>query len=144
LHENNIVPVQDELTYFFQAMQAETAGYILKGDAANELVAMIYRVSQEGVLIPHTLGPRLLNHSPGETKIGKRQSDAQLSSPEQEVLRRIARGCTNKDIAKQLSISVRTVERQRSSIMNKLGLQNRAELVAFAVEHDLLGQDILK
>jgi DNA-binding NarL/FixJ family response regulator len=139
LHGHNIVPVQDELTYFFQTMRDETAGYVLKGDAANELVAMIYRVSQESILIPHTLGPRLLDDSKEEMQTGERHSEPPLSAPEQEVVRLVAQGCTNKDVAKQLSLSVRTVERYRASIMNKLSLQNRAELVAYAVRQDLLG-----
>ncbi len=61
-----------------------------------------------------------------------------LSSREEEILRLISKGRTNKQIAHELSLSVRTVERYRSSVMRKAGLQNRAELVAYAVLHGFL------
>ncbi len=61
-----------------------------------------------------------------------------LSSREEEILWLIGKGRTNNQIAHELSLSVRTVERYRSSIMRKAGLQNRAELVAYAVMHGLL------
>ena len=61
-----------------------------------------------------------------------------LSSREEEILRLISKGRTNKQIARELSLSVRTVERYRSSVMRKAGLQNRAELMAYAVLHGLL------
>ena len=61
-----------------------------------------------------------------------------LSSREEEILRLISKGRTNKQIAHELSLSVRTVERYRSSIMRKAGLQNRAELVAYAVVQGFL------
>ena len=134
LRDHKIVTIQDNEPYFFQTLEGGSAGYVLKGASVNELVAMIQRVIQEGVLIPHTLGPRLLNHYLEEIKAGGVPSYKQLSPREREVVRLIARGQTNKEIAKRLSISVRTVERHRSVIMNKLGLQNRAELVAYAVQ----------
>ena len=134
LRDHKIVTVQDNEAYFFQTLEGGSAGYMLKGASVNEFVAMIQRVIQEGVLIPHTLGPRLLNHYLEEIKAGGVPGYKQLSPREREVVRLIARGHTNKEIAKRLSISVRTVERHRSVIMNKLGLQNRAELVAYAVQ----------
>ena len=134
LHDHKIITVQDDEAYFFPTLEGGSAGYVLKGASVNELVAMIQRVIQEGVLIPHTLGPGLLNHYLEEIKAGGVPSYKQLSPREREVIQLIARGRTNKEIAKRLSISVRTVERHRSSIMNKLGLQNRAELVTYAVQ----------
>ncbi len=62
-----------------------------------------------------------------------------LSTREEEILRLIGDGRTNKQIAQQLSLSVRTIERYRSSIMRKAGLQSRAELVAYAVMQRILG-----
>lgn len=66
-------------------------------------------------------------------KFSFHNSYQQLSSRKREVFRLVAQGRTNKEIAEELSLSVRTVERHRSAIMNKIGLQNRAELVAYAV-----------
>jgi two-component system response regulator NreC len=117
-------------------------GYILKGASINELVATIYRVIREGVMIPYTGGPHSLNHFWEEIRTVGVPHYQQLSPREREIVRLIARGRTNKEIAKRLSISVRTVERHRSSIMNKLGLQNRAELIAYAVQQGLMsGED---
>ena len=140
LREHKIVTVQDSEAYFFQTLGGGSAGYVLKGTSVNELVAMIQRVIQEAVLIPRTLGPHLLNDYLEQIKADKMPSYEQLSLREREVVRLIARGRTNKETAKRLSISVRTVERHRSSIMNKLGLQNRAELVAYAVQQGILNE----
>jgi len=138
LHDHKIVTVQDDEAYFFQTLQSGSAGYVLKGASVNELMAMIQHVIQEAVLIPRTLAPHLLDDYLGQIKADRIPSYEQLSPREREVVQLIARGRTNKEIAKRLSISVRTVERHRSSIMNKLGLQNRAELVAYAVQQGLL------
>jgi DNA-binding NarL/FixJ family response regulator len=140
LREHKIITIQDDEPYFFQTLEGGSAGYVLKGASVNELVAMIQRVIQEAVLIPRTLGPRLLNDYLEQIKAGGIPSYKQLSPREREVVRLIARGQTNKEIAKRLSISVRTVERHRSVIMSKLGLQNRAELVAYAVQHGTLNE----
>jgi DNA-binding NarL/FixJ family response regulator len=137
-----MITVKDDETYFSQTVEAGTAGYILKGASINELVATIYRVIRESVMIPRTRGPRSLNHFWEEIKAVGVPRYEQLSPREHEIVRLIARGRTNKEIAKRLSISVRTVERHRSSIMNKLGLQNRAELIAYAVQQGLMsGED---
>jgi DNA-binding NarL/FixJ family response regulator len=143
LRDHQIVTIDDEETYFFPTTGAGTAGYVLKGASINELVAMIHEFIQEGVLIPRMLGPHLPHHYLEEIKAMGVPHYEQLSPREREVVRLIARGRTNKEIAKRLSISVRTVERHRSSIMNKLGLQNRAELIAYAVQQGLMsGEDV--
>jgi DNA-binding NarL/FixJ family response regulator len=138
LRDHKIVTINDDETYFFQGLEASMAGYILKGASINELVATIHQVIREGVVIPRTLGPRLLYQFSEEIKTIGTPHYGQLSLREREVVRLIAKGSTNKEIAKRLSISVRTVERHRSSIINKLGLQNRAELVAYAVQRGIL------
>jgi DNA-binding NarL/FixJ family response regulator len=138
LRDHKIVTINDDETYFFQGLEASTAGYVLKGAYINELVATIHQVLREGVVIPRILGPHLLNQFSEEIKTIGIPHYGQLSPREREVVRLIAKGRTNKEIAKRLSISVRTVERHRSSIMNKLGLQNRAELIAYAVQQGLM------
>jgi len=144
LQDHKIITVKDDETYFSQTVEAGTAGYILKGASINELVATIYRVIREGVMIPRTRGPRSLNHFWEEIRTVGVPRYQQLSPREREIVRLIARGRTNKEIAKRLSISVRTVERHRSSIMNKLGLQNRAELIAYAVQQGLMSGENVK
>jgi len=138
LQDHKIITINDHETYFFQPSEPGTAGYILRGASINELVAMIHHIIHEGVQIPRTLGPGVLRDYLEQIKTGGIPRYEELSPREREVIRLIARGRTNKEIGKRLAISVRTVERHRSSIMNKLGLQNRAELVAYAVQQGLL------
>lgn len=137
LRDHKIVTVEEDEAYFFQASEGGSTGYVLKGASVNELVATIQRIMQESVLIPRTLGPRLLNQSLEEIKAGAVPGSDELSPREGEVLRLIANGHTNKDIARRLSMSMRTAERHSSSILNKLGLKSRAELIAYAVRHGI-------
>jgi two-component system response regulator NreC len=133
-----ILTVHDDEAYFFQALQAGAAGYVLKGASVSELLAALRLVIQGGVPIPRTLAPRLLNDYMERVDQHAVSSYESLSARELEILRLIRLGRTNKQIAGELFISVRTVERHRSSIMRKAGLENRAELVAYAVRQDLL------
>jgi two-component system, NarL family, response regulator NreC len=133
-----ILTIHDEEDYFFRALHAGAAGYVLKGASRDELLAALRLVVHGGIPIPHRLAPRLLSDYWDRVQNGETTSYQQLSSREREVLRLVAQGRTNNEIAKELSLSVRTVERHRSSIMNKIGLHNRAELVAFAVRQGFL------
>lgn len=133
-----IVTVHDDEAYFFRALEAGAAGYVLKGASVGELLAALRLIIHGGVPIPRKLAPRLFSDYLNRVEDGMAPDYQQLSPREREVLRLIARGNTNKEIAQELSISVRTVERHRSSIMKKIGLQNRAELVAYAVREGIL------
>jgi two-component system response regulator NreC len=133
-----ILTVHDDEAYFFQALESGAAGYVLKGASVSELLAALRLVIHGGVPIPRTLAPRLLNDYLNRLEGDAAPSYQQLSPREREILRMVAKGKRNKEIAEELSLSVRTVERHRSSIMNKIGLQNRAELVAFAVRQGFL------
>ena len=144
LQDQKIVIVRDEETYFFETGEAGTAGYIFKGASINELVSLIQHLIQAGVRISPASGTRWLNRSLEEIRGDRISSNEQLSLREREVLRLIAKGRTNKEIAKRLSISTRTVERHRSSIMNKFGFENRAELVAYAIRQSRFGRDDTK
>lgn len=134
-----ILTVHEDEAYFFQALEAGAAGYVLKGAPAEEFLAALRLVARGGVPIPHTLAQHLLADYTDRTKDNPPPNHALLSPREREVLGLVADGRANKEIAERLSISVRTVERYRASIMNKLGLHNRAELVAYAVRRGLLG-----
>ena len=134
-----VLTIHEDDAYFFRALEAGAAGYVLKGASAEELLAALRLVAREGVPVPPTLGQRLLADYTDRTRDEPPPNHAQLSPREREVLSLVADGRMNKEIAEQLSISVRTVERYRASIMNKLGLHNRAELVAYAVRRGLIG-----
>jgi two-component system response regulator NreC len=133
-----VLTVHEDEAYFFTALQAGAAGYMLKGGPASELVAALDLVVQGGVPIPRILGQRL-----ARDHLGRVADTADLSDREQEILRLIAAGRSNNEIAEELSLSLRTVERHRSTIMSKLGFHNKAELLAYAVRRGLLAPDDL-
>jgi len=133
-----ILTVHDDEAYFFQALQAGVAGYVLKGASSDELLAALRLVNQGGVPIPRALSPKLLKDYLERSNKDTVFSYSTLSPREREILKLICKGRTNKQIAEKLFLSVRTVERHRSSIMRKAGLENRAELIAYAVRHGFL------
>src|SRR6185437_15981184 len=103
--------------------------------ADAELVAAVREVSGGGRYVHPTLGARL---AAGEAHAQAAAAADPLSEREREVLRLLALGHTNQEIAKMLFISVRTAETHRAHIMQKLRLQTRADLVAYALERGLL------
>ena len=128
-----VLTVHEDEAYFFAALHAGAAGYVLKGESANELIAAIDLVIQGGVPIPRLLGQRLASDH-----LSRPADNASLSEREQEMLPLIAAGRSNKEIAEELALSLRTVERHRSTIMSKLGFTNKSELLAYAVRRGWL------
>jgi two-component system response regulator NreC len=142
LHENAdgkvlVLSMQDEPRYVREAFEVGASGYVLKEAADAELVAAIREVAQGGRYVHPELGARLLQ---AESEERKRAEEDPLSDREHEVLRLLALGHTNQEIAKQLFISVRTAETHRAHIMQKLRLSSRAEVVRYALDHGLLDE----
>jgi two-component system response regulator NreC len=140
LHDNPEVKVlvlsmQDEPQYVRQAFDVGASGYVLKESADADLVTAIHQVAQGESYVDPKLGARLVAAERAEIR---RAEEDPLSEREREVLRLLALGHTNQEIAKQLFISVRTAETHRAHIMQKLGLQTRAELVRYALEQGML------
>jgi len=140
LHEHPDVKVlmlsmQDDPHYVRQAFAAGASGYVLKEAADTEVVAAVREVARGGRYVHPELGARLVA---AETEELRRAEEDPLSDREREVLRLLALGHTNQEIAKQLYISVRTAETHRAHIMQKLRLTSRAELVRYALAHGLL------
>jgi DNA-binding NarL/FixJ family response regulator len=130
-----ILSMQDEPRYVREAFAAGASGYVLKEAADNEVVAAVREVASGGRYVNPELGARLVAADAEAARIAEEDP---LSDREREVLRLLALGHTNQEIAKQLYISVRTAETHRAHIMQKLRLQSRAELVAYALERGLL------
>src|SRR5438270_7157360 len=128
-----VLTMQDEPAYARQALSSGALGYVLKDAADSELVEAIRRAAAGDTYLNPRLGARVAAAPPPGPPDG-------LSEREVEVLRMIALGHTNADIAKSLYLSVRTVETHRAHIQQKLGLNSRAELVQFALDHGLLEQ----
>jgi two-component system response regulator NreC len=132
-----ILSMQDDPRYVREAFEAGASGYVLKEAADAELVAAIREVAGGGRYVHPELGARLVA---AETEERKRAESDPLSEREREVLRLLALGHTNQEIAKQLYISVRTAETHRAHIMQKLRLSSRAELVRYALDQGLLAE----
>jgi two-component system, NarL family, response regulator NreC len=130
-----VLSMQDDPQYVREAFAAGASGYVLKEAADSELVAALREVASGGRYVHPELGARLVT---AESEERRRAEEDPLSERESEVLRLLALGHTNQEIAKQLFISVRTAETHRAHIMQKLRLSNRAELVRYALDRDLL------
>ena len=133
-----ILSMQDDPHYVREAFEAGAAGYVLKEAADSEVVAAVREVAAGGRYVNPALGARLVA---ADTEARKRADEDPLSDREREVLRLLALGHTNQEIAGQLYISVRTAETHRAHIMQKLRLSSRAELVRHALSHGLLDAD---
>jgi DNA-binding NarL/FixJ family response regulator len=116
----------------FGAIRAGARGYLLKGAGAAE-IAQAVRAAQAG---ESYLEPRIATRLLDEVRTPGRHSE--LSDRERSVLRLVAAGMSNKQIARSLTITERTVKFHVTSILNKLGVDNRAQAVAVALERGLL------
>jgi two-component system response regulator NreC len=129
-----VLTMQDEPAYARQALAAGVMGYVLKEAADAELVEAVRRAAAGDTYLNPRLGARLAAEPPPGPPGG-------LSEREVEVLRMIALGHTNAEVAEQLYLSVRTVETHRAHIQQKLRLASRAELVRYALDHGLVASD---
>jgi DNA-binding NarL/FixJ family response regulator len=130
-----VLSMQDDPSYVREAFAQGAAGYILKEAAEAEVVQAVVEVSRGGRYVHPVLGARLVV---ADQQARDRAEADPLSDREREVLRLLALGHTNQEIAKMLYISVRTAETHRAHIMQKLRLSTRAELVRYAIANELL------
>jgi two-component system response regulator NreC len=127
-----VLTMQKEPAFARQALQLGVLGYVLKEAADDELVQAVRRAAAGETYLQPALGARLASEAePGGGDLSQRETD---------VLRLIALGHTNAEIAEKLFISVRTVETHRAHIQQKLGASTRAELVKNALERGLVEQ----
>lgn len=125
-----VLTMQNEPAFARRALQAGVRGYVLKEAADAELVQAVRSAAAGDTYLQPALGARLASSGP-------READ-ELSERERDVLRLIALGHTNAEVAEQLYISIRTVESHRAHIQQKLRLSSRAELVRYALERGLV------
>ena len=120
-----------------EALRTGAAGYVIKRAEETEILRAIHAVSRGDIYV-HPAMTRALLHQPVTTEHRRVAPVIPLTSREIEVLRLLAKGNTNRQIAGLLALSMRTVENHRANLMGKLGLTSRVELVNFAEEHNLL------
>jgi two-component system response regulator NreC len=130
-----ILSMQDDPRYVHQAFAAGASGYVLKEAVDTDVVAAIREVAAGNRYVHPALGARMID---ADVEARKRAEQDPLSDRERDVLRLLALGHTNQEIAGQLYISVRTAETHRAHIMQKLRLTTRAELVRYVLEQGLL------
>ena len=117
--------------YVQELLRAGVSGYVLKQSAPTELLQAIRAAAAGGQHLDSTLTSRVTARVLGRVK--EKRRPAALSERESEVLRLIASGYSNKEIAGQLSLSVKTVEAHKANAMRKLGLSGRIDIVKYAI-----------
>jgi DNA-binding NarL/FixJ family response regulator len=121
-----MLSMYDNPEYVQRALQAGARGYVLKDAPASEIVAAIQAVAAGGTFLSPAVSRRLFrNQAPRPV----------LSARESQILSGLAKGLSSKQLARDLELSVRTVEAHRQNIKRKLGLEGQAELIKYAVEH---------
>jgi DNA-binding NarL/FixJ family response regulator len=128
-----ILTAHEDKAYLNQLLKAGASGYVLKRTASDDLIYSIRAVAEGGVYIDPVLANKVVN-TYIRKQLGKGSGNPNdLSEREAEVLRQIALGYSNKEIANQLDISVKTVETYKTRLMTKLDLHSRAEIVRYAI-----------
>jgi DNA-binding NarL/FixJ family response regulator len=126
---------EDEM--LFSAIRAGASGYVLKQIASEELIKAIEAVGRGEALLDPAVTQRVFQEVRRAVKEEEASAFAHLSQQEKHVLLLVSEGKTNREIAKNLFLGEGTVRNYVSSILSKLGVNNRAEAAAYAVEHNL-------
>lgn len=131
--------MHEDEQYFFEMLHAGASGYVPKRAAPDDLVSAIRVVNKGNVFLHSTLAKFLMRELTAKAPQPAAPIAVDNLTPrEKEVLTYIAEGYTNREIAEDLVISVKTVDRHRENIMQKLNLHNRVELVKYAIEKDFI------
>lgn len=136
-----VLTMHDDVAYLRSVLAAGASGYVLKRSADTELLSAIRVTHRGGTYLEPSLAGEVVQDAIGrKTRQGDASASSPLSDREREVLRLVAEGHTNQEIADRLFLSVKTVETYRSRLMAKLGLRTRADLVRYALSAGFLSQ----
>ena len=131
-----ILIVHEDEALVKEAIRCGASGYIIKNAAESELISAIKIIMRGDMYVDPSVLRSLLNETP---KLSNQASELEPLTPREiEVLRLIVQGYTNRQIANELQISVRTVEGHRANLSEKLGLHSRVELVRYAKNNKLI------
>ncbi|QJS14087.1 response regulator transcription factor [Streptomyces argyrophyllae] len=133
-----MLTMHDNEQYFFQALKAGASGYVLKSVADRDLVAACRAAMRdEPFLYPGAVTALIRNYL-DRARRGEEAPEQVLTPREEEVLKLVAEGHSSKEIAELLFISVKTVQRHRANLLQKLGLRDRLELTRYAIRVGLI------
>jgi len=141
-----VLTMHDDPAYLRSALAAGASGYLLKRAVDAELLAAIRAVHRGGISVDTRLASVLVQDVLAKrgTRAGSIRQANILSARELQVLRLVARGYTSAQIAKQIAVSVKTVETYRSRFAEKLGLRKRSDVIRFAMQMGLLTLETLE
>ena len=132
-----ILTVHEDEVFLREVIKAGASGYIIKHAAEAELVTAIHSVTSGEIYVHPSLLRTLLVDS--DRPLSKAQKQAEDLTPrEVDILKLLVQGYTNRQIADELSISIRTVEGHRANLTEKLGLRSRVELLRYARDHEII------
>jgi two-component system response regulator NreC len=134
--------VHESDDYFFRVLQAGASGYVLKRAAASDLILGVRAVARGEVFLYPSVAKKLVTDYLSRAQLPE-EGEAQdiyagLTGREREILTLLADGLSNREIADRLTLSLSTVQTHYAHIMEKLKLQNRAELIKYAIRHGLI------
>jgi DNA-binding NarL/FixJ family response regulator len=124
-----------EEQYALRVFKAGAAGYLMKETASEELILAIRKIARGGKYVSESLAEQLASQLDAQFE---KPAHAILSDREFQVLCKIAQGKSPTEIAKELSLSIKTVSTYRTRILEKLGKKNNAELIRYSIEHQLV------
>jgi DNA-binding NarL/FixJ family response regulator len=136
-----ILTMHEGDAYFFRALEAGAAGYVLKKAASEDLINAVRAVARGEAFLYPSLARKLLNDYLGRAKFDPPAGPPgyeELSDREREIMFLLVRGLSNQDIAEKLVISPSTVQTHRTHILQKLELDNTIDLVRYAIRHGLI------
>lgn len=133
-----VLTMHDDVAYLREAFASGALGYVLKAAADVELIQAVHAVARGNRYVHPALGAALL-HTSSESEPPRHSPALGLSEREAEILRFLALGYTNAEMAEMLKLSVRTVETYRYRLQQKVGLRTRAELARLARDAGLVG-----
>lgn len=137
-----VLTVHKTEEYILSALKAGADGYLLKDSTHVELVMAVKKVLSGKPYISPEVSERVIEgYLEGRKRVRSKTSYETLTSREREILKLIAEGYRNKEIADDLCISVKTVEKHRANLMEKLNLHNVQTLTAFAIEKGLVSRE---
>ncbi|KEX93025.1 response regulator transcription factor [Pseudomonas umsongensis] len=126
-----VLSMYDNYEYVSESLRSGASGYVLKNAPSREIIAAIEAISSGGTFYSADIAQRL---------IADKNTDNELTPRESQVLSKMAQGLNNKEMARELDISVRTVETHRLSIRRKLNIDKPAALVKYAIDHGLISR----